>query len=130
MKAGAVTAGCAMSGRSCATRLPTCTTPRPARASAALRPCGGCAGTRPVGPSSSCPPAWPGTPAGPRTRTRTTPTFCWLPAEHRAAHEWEMRSDLEFTRTANGVSELGKYRLRAVPSAAGPQLRIFPPAAT
>jgi hypothetical protein len=38
--------------------------------------------------------------------------FCWLPAGHRAAHEWEMRSDLEFTRTFNGVSELGKDRLR------------------
>ena len=50
--------------------------------------------------------------------------FCWLPAEHRGTHEWQMRSDLEFTRTASCVSELGKDRLRTVPPAAGPQLRI------
>jgi hypothetical protein len=50
--------------------------------------------------------------------------LCWLPEEHRGAHEWRMRSDLEFTRTAKSVSELGKQRLLTVPAAAGPQLRI------
>jgi hypothetical protein len=63
-------------------------------------------------------------PGWPENQDEDDPKFCWLPAGHRAAHEWEMRSDLEFTRTANGVSELGKDRLRAVPPAAGPQLRI------
>ena len=70
------------------------------------------------------PPCLARDPGWPEDQDEDDPMFCWLPAEHRAAHEWEMRSDLEFTRTANGVSELGKDRLRAVPHAAGPQLRI------
>jgi hypothetical protein len=63
-------------------------------------------------------------PGWPEDQDEDDPMFCGLPADHRAAHEWEMRSGPQFTRTANGVSELGKDRLRAVPAAAGPQLRI------
>jgi hypothetical protein len=70
------------------------------------------------------PPCLARDPGWPEDQDEDDPMFCWLPAGHRAAHEWEMRSDLEFTRTANGVSELGKDRLRAVPPAAGLQLRI------
>jgi hypothetical protein len=70
------------------------------------------------------PPCLARDPGWPEDQDEDDPMFCWLPAEHRAAHEWEMRSDLEFTRTANGVSEPGKDRLHAVPPAAGPQLRI------
>ncbi len=63
-------------------------------------------------------------PGWPEDRDEDDPMFCGLPADHRGGHEWEMRSDLEFTRTFNGVSELDRDRLRAVPSPAGPQLRI------
>ena len=63
-------------------------------------------------------------PGWPEDQDEDDPMFCGLPADHRAAHEWEMRSDPQFTRTANGVSELGKDRLRAVAAVAGPQLRI------
>ena len=70
------------------------------------------------------PPCLARDPGWPEHQDEDDPMFCWLPAEHRAAHEWEMRSDLEFTRTFNGVSELGKDRLRAVPPAAGPQLPV------
>jgi len=50
--------------------------------------------------------------------------FCGLPEDHEGAHEWEMRSDLVFTRTANGIGELDRDRLRAVPREERPQLRI------
>jgi hypothetical protein len=40
-------------------------------------------------------------PGWPEDQDEDDPMFCWLPAGHRAAHEWEMRSDLEFTRTFN-----------------------------
>ena len=63
----------------------------------------------------------PGRPEGPDEDDAMP---CWLPSDHRGTHEWQMRSDLEFTRTASSVSELGKDRLRTVPPAAGPQLRI------
>jgi hypothetical protein len=70
------------------------------------------------------PPCLANDPAWPEDQDEDDPMLCWLPGEHRCAHEWQMRSDLEFTRTANSVSELGKQRLRAVPAPAGPQLRI------
>jgi len=65
-------------------------------------------------------------PGWPEDRDEDDPMFCGLPADHRGGHEWEMRSDLEFTRTFNGVSELDRDRLRAVPgraAAADPPLR-------
>jgi hypothetical protein len=52
------------------------------------------------------------------------PMYCGLPRDHAGAHEWQLRSDLEYTRTANGVSELGKDRLRTIPEPTGPLLRI------
>jgi hypothetical protein len=63
-------------------------------------------------------------PDWPEDQDEDDPMFCWLPTDHRGAHEWQMRSDLEFSRTANSVSELGKQRLRTVPIPTGPQLRI------
>jgi hypothetical protein len=63
-------------------------------------------------------------PDWPQDQEEDDPMFCWLPTDHRVRHEWQMRSDLEFTRTANSVSELGKQRLRAVPTPAGPLLRV------
>jgi hypothetical protein len=52
------------------------------------------------------------------------PMYCGLPHEHPGLHEWQLRSDLEYTRTANGVSERGKDRLRTIPEPTGPLLRI------
>ena len=52
------------------------------------------------------------------------PVLCGLPENHEGAHEWEMRSDLVFTRTANGIGGLDRDRLRAVPREDRPQLRI------
>jgi len=56
--------------------------------------------------------------------------FCGLPEDHEGVHDWEMRSDLEYTRTANGVGELGRDRLRAVPAEDRVKLRVcFDPVA-
>ncbi|MGH3199893.1 MAG: hypothetical protein ACRDOH_09550 [Streptosporangiaceae bacterium] len=76
-------------------------------------PCGGCAAVE-LPPRLARDPGWP------EDQDEDDPMFCWLPADHRGTHEWQMRSDLEFTRTASCVSELGKDRLRTVPPAAGP----------
>lgn len=70
------------------------------------------------------PPCLARDPGWPEGQDEDDAMLCWLPADHRGTHEWQMRSDLEFTRAASSVSELGKDRLRTVPPAAGPQLRI------
>ena len=63
-------------------------------------------------------------PSWPEDAAEDDPMFCGLPENHEGAHEWEMRSDLVFTRTANGIGELDRDRLRAVPRDDRPQLRI------
>ena len=59
-----------------------------------------------------------------RGRREDDPVLCGLPENHEGAHEWEMRSDLVFTRTANGIGGLDRDRLRAVPREERPRLRI------
>jgi hypothetical protein len=63
-------------------------------------------------------------PSWPEDAAEDDPMFCGLPENHEGAHEWEMRSDPVFTRTANGIGELDRDRLRAVPRDDRPQLRI------
>ena len=63
-------------------------------------------------------PSWPG------DADEDDPVLCGLPENHEGAHEWEMRSDLVFTRTANGIGGLDRDRLRGVPREERPQLRI------
>jgi hypothetical protein len=69
-------------------------------------------------------------PDWPEDKDEDDPMFCGLPEDHEGAHDWEMRSDLEYTRTANGTGEPGRDRLRAVPADDRVKLRVcFAPVA-
>jgi hypothetical protein len=63
-------------------------------------------------------------PDWPEDADEDDPMFCGLPERHQGAHDWAMRSDLQFTRTANGIGELDRDRLRAVPADDRVKLRI------
>jgi hypothetical protein len=63
-------------------------------------------------------------PDWPEDQDEDDPMLCGLPKDHQGAHDWEMRSDLQYTRTANGVGELERDRLRAVPADDRVKLRI------
>jgi len=54
-------------------------------------------------------------PSWPQDADQDDPVLCGLPENHEGAHEWEMRSDLVFTRTANGIGGLDRDRLRSAP---------------